>query len=239
MTLVAAKRTAAGRIELTFETGGGVVSRTHDVVVLAIPFTVLRHVDLHASLELAPEKRAAIDLLGYGTNAKMMVGFNGRPWIAQGCNGTAYSDLANHQLTWETNPKRAAASRGVLTDYSSGLRGRHLDTSAVQQEAERFLSDLDQVLDGSQSSVSRRADGTIVAHLEHWPSNPRTLGSYTCYMPGQFTTIAGLEGIPAGNLFFAGEHANSFYEWQGFMEGAALSGIAAAAGILQAAKAAR
>jgi len=64
--------------------------------------------------------------------------------------------------------------------------------------------------------------------MEHWPSNPLTLGSYTCYRPGQFTTIAGNEGKPVGNLFFAGEHANSFYEWQGFMEGAALSGVAAA-----------
>jgi monoamine oxidase len=55
-------------------------------------------------------------------------------------------------------------------------------------------------------------------------------------MPGQFTTIAGLEGIPAGNLYFAGEHANSFYVWQGFMEGAALSGLDAAAEILRVAK---
>jgi hypothetical protein len=44
--------------------------------------------------------------------------------------------------------------------------------------------------------------------------------------------IAGLEGTPAGNLFFAGEHTNSFYEWQGFMEGAALSGIQAPQEIL-------
>ena len=64
--------------------------------------------------------------------------------------------------------------------------------------------------------------GNVVAHLEHWPSNPLARGSYTCYKPGQFTTIAGLEGLPVGNVFFAGEHANSFYDWQGFMEGAAL-----------------
>jgi monoamine oxidase len=43
--------------------------------------------------------------------------------------------------------------------------------------------------------------------------------------------------MPADNLLFAGEHTNSFYEWQGFMEGAALSGIAAAKAILSAAKA--
>ncbi|MBE9019806.1 FAD-dependent oxidoreductase, partial [Chroococcidiopsidales cyanobacterium LEGE 13417] len=43
----------------------------------------------------------------------------------------------------------------------------------------------------------------------------------------------GNEGKPVDNLFFAGEHANSFYEWQGYMEGAALSGIKAASDILQ------
>ena len=57
--------------------------------------------------------------------------------------------------------------------------------------------------------------------------------------PGQFTSIAGNEGTPVGNLYFAGEHANSFYEWQGFMEGAALSGIQAATEILQDIKAGR
>jgi monoamine oxidase len=31
-----------------------------------------------------------------------------------------------------------------------------------------------------------------------------------------------------GNLFFAGEHTSSFYEQQGFMEGAELSGQRAA-----------
>jgi monoamine oxidase len=46
------------------------------------------------------------------------------------------------------------------------------------------------------------------------------------------TTIANLEGKPVGNLFFAGEHASSFYEWQGFMEGSATSGITAAQQLL-------
>jgi monoamine oxidase len=57
-------------------------------------------------------------------------------------------------------------------------------------------------------------------------------GSYTCNHPGYFTTIADNEGTPVGNLHFAGEHTNSFYEYQGFMEGAALSGIRAAREIL-------
>jgi monoamine oxidase len=107
------------------------------------------------------------------------------------------------------------------------------------QVAERggvfILADLDRVFPGAQAAA-RRSDGSVIAHLEHWPSNALTRGSYTCYLPGQFTTIAGLEGLPVGNVYFAGEHANSFYEWQGFMEGAALSGIDVAAAILRPAK---
>jgi monoamine oxidase len=233
MMLVAVRRTAAGRVELTFQTGGGTVTRAHEAAVIAVPFTILREVDLHPSLDLSPEKSNAIDLLGYGTNAKTMVGFEGRPWTDHASNGTSYSDLEHHQLTWETNPRRGSGTRGVLTDYASGDRGATLDPNGVNPEAELFLADLDRVYPGSLAAASRRADGSVVAHLEHWPSNPLTRGSYTCYRPGQFTTIAGLEGLPAGNLYFAGEHADSFYEWQGFMEGAALSGIAAGAAILR------
>ena len=45
-----------------------------------------------------------------------------------------------------------------------------------------------------------------------------------------------LEGEAAVPVYFAGEHANSFYEFQGFMEGAVLSGVQAAVEILRAAK---
>lgn len=230
-TLVAARRTSSGAIELSFATGAPV---THDIVVLAIPFSVLRHVALNSNLGIPIAQRTAINTLGYGANAKLLVGFGGRPWIAQNSSGTAYSDLEHHQLTWETNRARASAARAVLTDYAGGDRGLAMNPTAVQAEAEAFLSDLDLVFPGAAAVASRRPDHTLVAHLEHWPSNPLTLGSYTCYRPGQFTTIAGLEGVPVENLYFAGEHANSFYECQGFMEGAALSGLDVAAAILRA-----
>ncbi len=232
--LVAARKSATNDVVLFFADG---TSAAHDAAVLAIPFTVLREVDT-LGLGLSADKLRAIRDLGYGDNAKMMVGFGGRPWrnptpfAPEGSNGTSYSLLPNHQTTWETNPTRATATSAVLTDYSGGRRGKRLDPRAVQTEATRFLEDLDKVFPGARAAA-RRDGKKILAHLEHWPSNPLVRGSYTCYLPGQFTTIAGLEGTPEGNVFFAGEHANSFYEWQGFMEGAALSGIDAAEAILQ------
>src|SRR6185436_15605847 len=86
---------------------------------------------------------------------------------------------------------------------------------------------LDRIYPGARARARRTSAG-YVAHLEHWPSNPLTHGSYTANHPGYFTTIADNEAKPVGNLFFAGEHTSSFYEWQGFMEGAALSGLRAA-----------
>ena len=69
-----------------------------------------------------------------------------------------------------------------------------------------------------------------------WPRNPWAQASYTCYRPGQFTSIAGNEGKPVGNVYFAGEHCDSFYNQQGFMEGALSSGLDTSAAILAAAK---
>ncbi len=226
-------RAVRGRIELAFRQGGRTLLKTHDAAVLTLPFTVLRDVDLDASLAIPENQVNAIRTLGYGTNAKLMLGFSARPWSSLGSTGASYSDLANHQTTWETNPADATASRAVLTDYSSGLRGATLNPARVPAEAAAFLADLEKVYPGSSAAATGKA------HLEHWPSNPLTRGSYTCYTPGQFTTVAGLEGRAAGNLHFAGEHADSFYAWQGFMEGACLSGLRAAGEILADLKAGR
>jgi monoamine oxidase len=56
------------------------------------------------------------------------------------------------------------------------------------------------------------------------------LGSYAAYLVGQWTGIAGVEGERAGNLHFAGEHTSTAF--QGFMEGAAETGAAAAMEVL-------
>ncbi|MGE4055195.1 MAG: FAD-dependent oxidoreductase, partial [Vicinamibacterales bacterium] len=66
----------------------------------------------------------------------------------------------------------------------------------------------------------------------HWPTHPWTKASYSCYRPGQWTTIAGAEGLPVGNLFFAGEHCS--YDFQGYMNGAAQSGADTARAIMAA-----
>ena len=80
------------------------------------------------------------------------------------------------------------------------------------------------------TALARRDEhGQLVAHVESWSHNPFAKGSYSCNRPGYFTTLADNEAKAVGNLLFAGDHTSSIHEWQGFMEGAALSGLRAAA----------
>ena len=229
------EKSSAGAYVLTFkDSGGSTVQATYDFVVFATPFSALRSVELDDSLGLPDWKLDAIESFDYGTNSKMMVGFTGRPWASAGNNGAIYaSGLAHLQGVWETNYSNASTtSAGVLTSYSGGDLGAGYNTSSVQSEVENFLDDYDEILPGASSSARRDSSGNVVVHLEKWSENPAILGSYTNNRPGYFTTICEREGVPVDQLYFVGEHADSFYDWQGFMEGAANSGIAAATEIL-------
>jgi monoamine oxidase len=230
--LVAARKRSDGRLTLTFDQAGQTVTAVHDAAVFALPFTMLREVALDASLGLPPEKRFAIDNFVLGTNAKMNVGFDGRFWAGADSSGETWSDLANHQLTWEVNPSLATDAHAVIVDYSGGERGAALNPNNVQHEAALWLADLDRILPGALAAATRDDKNKLLAHLQHWPSDPFIKGSYTCNQPGYFTTILGHEATPVGNLYFAGEHTDFFYEWQGFMEGGANSGIRAANEVL-------
>ncbi|MBI5258900.1 MAG: FAD-dependent oxidoreductase [Burkholderiales bacterium] len=228
-------RQADGRVRLSFATAGGTVETVHDAVVLALPAPMMRQLEFAASVALPAGNRFAIDQFDYGTNSKMMIGFNGRPWFERSnSNGASYSDLPNHQSTWETNPSLAQNfNRGVLTDFSGGERGARLDPARLQTEAAAFLADLDTVYPGSSLLARRDSRGRVQAHLENWSKLPLFQGAYSNNQPGYFTTIEGLYARPAGNVYFAGEHTDSFYSYQGFMEGALLSGARAADEVLR------
>lgn len=228
--LLKVSRLADGRFKLAFDVGGKVVERTHAVVILTLPAPAMRSIEFDASVALPAFKRDAIERFDYGLNCKLMIGFKGRPWYERlNSDGGSYSDLPNHQNTWETNPARAQYGvRGVLTDYSGGNRAARLDPARTQYEATAFLRDLERVWPGTTALAVRDNNGRLLAHLENWENNPLFGGGYSNNPPGYFTTLEGQYAKPVGRLLFAGEHTDSFYEYQGFMEGALLSGARAA-----------
>jgi monoamine oxidase len=213
-------RTKGQAYTLTFQNEGKAVEQDADVVILTVPFSILRDVTLN--VELPELKRRAIRELGYGANAKVLVGFRSRPWEKLGYSGATYSDEP-FQLAWSNSLLQPGAAGG-LTLYSGGKLAHDAGQGTAEVVAARLMRGIDRAYPGA----SRERNGKV--SRMHWPTFPWTKGSYSCYKPGQWTTIAGSEGLPVGGLFFAGEHCS--YDFQGYMNGAAQSGADTARAVM-------
>lgn len=217
--LTAMKRGADGRVHLSFAGKSDVVA---EHVIIAVPFSVLRDVALDPSLGLDEKKLRAIRELGYGTNAKHIVETIARPWRSQGRSGEMYTTRPL-QSAWDGS-RALPALGGLITNFRGGQHGLALDKVSTSD----VIAELDAVSPGIRD-VSK--PNGIVAH---WPSVPTAKGSYSTYRTGQLTAFGGVEGLPAENVHFAGEHTS--LEFQGFMEGAVESGLRAADEVIAAMK---
>ena len=207
-------QSANGRYRLGFRRDAAAFEVKASRVVLALPFTTLRRVRM--DVEMPAVKRRAINELGYGTNAKLMIGFNERSWRTRhASSASSFSDLPL-QTTWETS-RMQAGSAGVLTNFVGGKHGVEIGEGSAKVQADKAARELDVIFPG----LSAAREGMQQARM-HWPTHPWTLGSYACYRPGQWTTLRGAPGEAVGNLHFAGEHCA--LDNQGFMEGGVESG---------------
>jgi monoamine oxidase len=219
--LTAVHRSASGGYRLTFARGGGSLERDFDHVVLAIPFTLLRSIDL--AVELPPEKNRVIAELGCGTNAKLVGQFTSRVWQTEhNASGMSFTDNGL-QCTWDCT-RGQAGSAGALTTFLGGRAGVDIGDGTPEARMLEQLPRIEQLFPGAASAY--RSGGAL---RMHWPSAPFALGSYSCYLPGQWS-FHGIEGARAGNLHFCGEQCS--LDFQGFMEGACETGALAAAEVL-------
>jgi monoamine oxidase len=214
--------TSAGRYLVSLRQHGTSRERIYDQVVLTIPFSVLRQMEL--AIELPPVKQQAIAQLGYGTCSKLAVPFQERLWRSR-YNSTIsiYTDL-EFQNTWES-ARYSTLPGGWVTDLRGGQGGILLGTSSPAFQAQALTANLEALFPG----ISQVERGKAVRAV--WAAEPHALGSYSCYLPGQWTTIGGAEGERVGRLWFAGEHCSAGS--QGYMNGACETAEAVAKGILR------
>jgi monoamine oxidase len=206
--------------KLTLRHDNAATDAKADILVLALPFTILRQLDVRVKLPEA--KRKAIHELGYGTNAKLITGFSRRVWEESHSTGYTFTDL-EFQCCWETS-RGQPGTHAILTNFAGGKLGEHLDDGELQDRAASFASQVERIYPGALDAFTKKAV------RQHWPTSPFALGSYTCYKPGQYSTLSESVATPVGNLFFAGEHTSA--EFNGYMEGAAESGERAAKEVL-------
>jgi monoamine oxidase len=201
--------TPAGRYRVSLRRDHTSLERTYNRVLLTVPFGVLRQVNLE--VEMSPVKRQAIEQLGYGTSSKLAVPYRERIWRTQyGCTISVYTDL-DFQNTWES-ARYCPGPGGWVTDLRGGKQGVLLGQASPDTHADSLTQDLEQIFPGIEQ-VSR---GTALRSV--WSAEPYALGSYSCYLPGQWTKFGGAEAERVGNIWFAGEHCS--LGSQGYMNGA-------------------
>lgn len=209
-------------LTLTFSENGTTREETFDLVILTLPFTVLRNIDIQ--MELPAIKKQAIRELGYGTNTKFIVETRSRSWRQAGYRGFLFNERIHNG--WDSaQMQQNNEGAGTFTCYYGGERGRNAARGTEAEQLSHIMPALDAAFPGTKAALTGKME------LAHWTANPFIRGSYSCLKPGQVTAFEDVAFEPVGRLYFAGEHCST--EFWGFMNGAAETGRRAAEKVLR------
>ncbi len=188
-------------------------------VILAIPFSTLRRIDVRPSLSRG--KAAAIATLPYFPAVRFLLQSKSRFWEQSGLNGSARTDQPAE--IWDCTYD-LPANRGVLGATAGGAIGDRVGAMS-QLDAIQFGVDL-----------VGRTFPNMRAHFEkgtaiRWAQEPWSRGAFAVFHRGQMTSLMPAIARSEDRFHFAGEHTSP---WMGWMEGALESGERAAREVLAA-----
>ncbi len=184
---------------------------TADKVICTLPAFSINKVEWLPALP--PEKDSAIKSLQYARINKHPVLFNEKFWPE---DFDMVTDLPAHYFY--NAAKNQPGAKGVLMSYTIG------DKAAViaNQDDAFHTSIIKQALQPAFGDVQNK----ILSHTNYyWGNDEFSRGAYALYQPGQWFTIMPVLKKPFLHTHFAGEH---LADWQGFMEGALVTGEEAA-----------
>ena len=222
--LVAIRTAGNGRYVCTFATGAS----THDVkadhVVLALPFTKLKMVDLRGvSGTISPLHLRAINEEPLGSNSKFFFQCDTRVWNADHATGNAYCGGAV-EGAWDATVYQPGRV-GVLAALPGGTDaldwGRRYGLSTYlgsppKAMVDAFVNDFDKLFPGVKQAYNGKS------YFVWSPGDPHILGAYSYLKVGQYTGFNGIQPKQEENLHFAGEQTS--INFQGYVEGGLRSG---------------
>ncbi len=220
--LVAVRTSGSRGYVCTFENGSTSRDVPADHVVIALPFTTLRAVDL-SGVEISALHRLAIDEEPLGTNSKLFLQFDSRVWNADHQSGNCYDDGVV-QGGWEASLHQPGQA-GILSALPGGEAalewGSRFGLTGYEgipptSMVDAFLTNFDSLFPG----LARHYNGR--SYYVWSPGDPHILGAYSYLKVGQYTGFNGIQGAREGDLHFAGEQTS--VNFQGYIEGALRSG---------------
>jgi monoamine oxidase len=183
-----------------------------DFLIVAIPFSVLRRMEL--SPHFSKEKQKVIEQLPYYSVARVNLQSRRKFWIEQGLTGDALGDLAiGREITFgQPGP------RGILQNYADGPQARRICAMNEQDRVSFVLDETEKVLPGIRKNFEGGAS-------KCWDEDEWERGASSWYKPGQMEEFWPYVARPEGRVHFAGDHTSPWIRW---MQGALFSGIRAA-----------
>lgn len=202
-------RQRSGRVTVTAN-GADFVA---DACICTVPARTLDKIEFDPPLSAA--HKAAAEKLQYARIIKNSVLFRERFWGPE--NFSLVSDVTSHYYFHST--KDQTGKQGILCSYAVGEKADVLASQNNRRRTEIITRDL---LPLEKDAPDLALDIQSYA----WQRDKYTQGAYAFYRPGQWFTLRPILSRPHGKVLFAGEH---LADWQGFMEGAVVTGEAAAA----------
>lgn len=207
-------------VTVTYERKGNPHTVTADRCICALPFSVLKDVEVNPPF--SPEKAFAIDELKLTPVTRTYLEFSSRVWEQDRFDGYGITDLVIQNSYSPTVTQ--AGPRGLLASYAAGQRA--LDLAAMSE------SDRQRIVRKRMGNLFTGVGAAYETGTSHiWRDEPYVRGAYTYFQPGQMTTLLPIAQQPEGRIHFAGEHTSA---WHGWMNGALESGNRAAAEVNQA-----
>ena len=186
-----------------------------DACICTVPVRTLEKIVFDPPLPAI--QRAAAAKLQYARIIKNSVLFNERFWRAE--DFSLVSDVTSHYYFHST--KDQPGQQGILCSYAIGEKADVLAAQNNRRRSDIITRDL-------IPFESRAPELAVNINSYAWQRDRYTEGAYAVYRPGQWFTLKPILSRPHGKVLFAGEH---LADWQGFMEGAVVTGEAAAEAI--------
>ncbi len=184
-----------------------------DYVILTLPFTVLRQIDI--SPEFSRNKMRAIRELGYCNATKIFVEFSRPFWLEQGFSAPSISDTPLRATYYPSldNTNDHAIMLASYTWNNDSFKWEGLDGEEIGKLTRSYLEKL-------HGKIVNKYFVNSFAYS--WLHNPHSRGAYTHFEPGQQTALSNYIGEPEGRVYFSGEHTSFKHGW---VEGAVESGV--------------
>ena len=184
-----------------------------DRAIVAIPFSVLRKVELDSSF--SPDKRRVISNLHYEDTTGVFLQSRRRFWSDQGIDGNSATDLPISLVVDHTATQ--PGSRGILQSQTESQAARRVWAMDPEARLRWTVPYMEQLHPGFAANFE---GGTSFC----WGEEPWSLGAWAYFAPGEMSTFYPHVARSEGRVYFAGEHTATSMT----LEGAAASGLRAA-----------